>query len=249
MKKLLYLFLIGMILNGCNPPKGIEEMDGQYVSENLIIQKISDHIYMHTTFLNTESFGKVPCNGMVVFDDDQAVVFDTPTSNEVAEELIHWLKDSLKAEITGVIATHFHEDCLGGLQAFHNYNIPSYANHRTIMLAKERQLVLPQNSFEEFLELNVGNQQIHAGFFGEGHTKDNIIGYFPAEKIMFGGCLIKEMNAAKGNLEDANLKDWSATVKKLKATYSQTAIVIPGHGELGGTELLDYTIKLFEQAK
>lgn len=246
MKKFLYLLLIGVMLNGCHSPSGIEEIDEQYASENLIIQKISDHVYTHISFLNTESFGKVPCNGMIVLDGDQVVIFDTPTDNDVSEELINWVKNSLKGEIMAVVATHFHEDCLGGLQAFHNHDIPSYANQRTIELAEEHQRVLPQNSFEGFLELNVGNQQVHAEFFGEGHTKDNIVGYFPAEKIMFGGCLIKEMNATKGNLEDANVKDWSETVKKVKAKYSETAIVIPGHGELGGTELLDYTINLFE---
>ena len=85
-----------------------------------------------------------------------------------------------------------------------------------------------------------------AEFAGEGHTKDNIIGYFPSENVMFGGCLIKEIRAGKGNLEDANVNDWSATVEKIKQEYPKTKIVIPGHGKYGGTELLDYTIKLFQ---
>ncbi len=73
-----------------------------------------------------------------------------------------------------------------------------------------------------------------------------MVGYFPKEKAMFGGCLIKEMNATKGYLGDANVKTWSATVEKVKAKYPDAKIVIPGHGEIGGEELLDYTIKLFK---
>ncbi len=64
---------------------------------------------------------------------------------------------------------------------------------------------------------------------------------------MFGGCLIKESGAGKGNLEDANTTDWSLTVTKLKEKYPTTKTVIPGHGKSGGTELLDYTIQLFQQ--
>ena len=42
----------------------------------------------------TESFGKVACNGMIVVDDDEAIVFDTPVNNEVSEELLKWLKSN-----------------------------------------------------------------------------------------------------------------------------------------------------------
>lgn len=31
---------------------------------------------------------------------------------------------------------------------------------------------------------------------------------------MFGGCLIKELDAGKGYLGDANVADWSSTVEK-----------------------------------
>ncbi|MNY76298.1 Beta-lactamase type II precursor [compost metagenome] len=63
---------------------------------------------------------------------------------------------------------------------------------------------------------------------------------------MFGGCLIKEVEASKGYLGDANVKEWSQTVKKIKQRFPDAKIIIPGHGNIGGTELLDYTIKLFK---
>ena len=85
-----------------------------------------------------------------------------------------------------------------------------------------------------------------AEYFGEGHTKDNIVGYFPADKTLFGGCLIKKVGAGNGNLEDANTDNWSKTVRKIKRKYHSAEIVIPGHGKSGGIELLDYTIQLFD---
>jgi metallo-beta-lactamase class B len=58
--------------------------------------------------------------------------------------------------------------------------------------------------------------------------------------------MVKSMNASKGNLEDANVKEWSNTIRKIKSKYPAASLVVPGHGNAGGQELLDYTITLFE---
>ena len=84
-------------------------------------------------------------------------------------------------------------------------------------------------------------------FFGEGHTKDNIVSYIPSEKVLFGGCLLKTVGAKKGYLGDANTTDWSNTVAKIKKELSDIEYVIPGHGKTDGTELLTYTIQLFNE--
>jgi len=183
---------------------------------------------------------------MIVLDKNEAVVFDTPTNNTTALELINWVEKNLDSKIKAVIPTHFHADCLGGLEAFHQQGIASYANYLTIQTAKSNNFTIPQNGFVDLLELKVGKQKIVAAFFGAGHTKDNVIGFFPREKIMFGGCLIKESGAGKGNLEDADTNQWPVSVAKIKAKYPDTKIIIPGHGKSGGTELLDYTINLFK---
>lgn len=63
---------------------------------------------------------------------------------------------------------------------------------------------------------------------------------------MFGGYMMKEVNAGKGNLADANEKTWAKSIKNLKTQFPDSEVIIPGHGKPGGQELLDYTIKLFE---
>ncbi len=92
----------------------------------------------------------------------------------------------------------------------------------------------------------MGDEKIITKFFGEGHTRDNTVGYFPSENILFGGCLLKEPGAGKGYLGDANIKTWSGTVEKVKKEYPNVKIVVPGHGEHGDQRLLDYTINLFK---
>lgn len=243
-KQILFLSFT-LLFFGC---KSAQLSDKSYTTDNIIIKKVKDHVYQHTTFLETVDFGKVPCNGMIVFDEKEAIVFDTPVDDATSAELINWVKDSLDCKIVAVIPTHFHYDCLGGLEEFHKHEIPSYALNRTTATAKSKDYPIPKNSFDSLLKLNVGSKEVIAEFNGEGHTKDNIIGYFPSEKIMFGGCLVKEIDAGKGNLEDANVNDWSETVMKIKDKYPDTEVVIPGHGELGDKALLDYTVKLFEES-
>lgn len=217
-----------------------------YQSDNLIITRLTNKVYEHTSFLETNDFGKVPCNGMMVNDEGEVIIFDTPADEKSTKELIRWIQSDLKGEINAVIPTHFHADCLGGLNEFKRNKIPSYAVARTIALAEEKALPVPDHSFDSTITLYAGNQKIIATFFGEGHTKDNIVGYVPGEQVLFGGCLIKELAAGKGNLEDADTSAWSGSVRKIKAAYPDVKIVIPGHGNVGDRSLLDYTIKLFE---
>ncbi|NJB72485.1 metallo-beta-lactamase class B [Saonia flava] len=211
----------------------------------MLVNKIAPHVYQHISYLNAGSFGLVPCNGLVIINKNEAIIFDTPTGIDASNELISWVENGLHCKIKAIIPTHFHADCLAGLDAFHKKNIPSYANDSTISLAKAFNKTVPMNGFSNSLELKVGNQMVIAEFHGEGHTKDNIVGYFPYDEVLFGGCLVKEKGAGKGNLEDANIVDWAHTVSKIKEKYKNLKVVVPGHGKSGGSELLDYTIDLF----
>ncbi len=216
-----------------------------YTSETLLIEQISDRAYQHTSFLVTESFGNVPCNGLIVIDAGKAIIFDTPTTQEVSAELIDWVENQLHSTIKAVIPTHFHQDCLAGLDEFHRRQIPSYGHEQTIALAQRNGVSLPRHGFEPDLTLTVGKQEVNVAFVGEGHTRDNVVGYFPVEGVLFGGCLIKEMGAGKGNLEDANVDAWPITIAQLKKRYPAVKVIVPGHGKRGGSELLDYTYALF----
>lgn len=245
--KYLFIIVINTTLLNCSYTKHSSFKSKEtYKTSNLIVTQIDKNSFIHISYKQTNDFGNVPCNGLIVRDSNEVIIFDTPTNDKSAEELIKWIKETLHCKINAVIPTHFHDDCLGGLKAFHDNNIPSYANFKTIELAKENNLVVPNNAFTDTLTLKVGKEIVIVKFFGEGHTKDNVVGYFPIENIMFGGCLIKELKASKGYLGDANVSNWSTTVEKVKMEYPNVKIVIPGHGEYGDSKLLDYTIKLFK---
>lgn len=82
-------------------------------------------------------------------------------------------------------------------------------------------------------------------FFGEGHTSDNAVGYVPSEQVLFGGCLVKALKSNKGYIGDANLAEWSKTIRKVKGAVPDVKVVVPGHGAAGDHKLLDYTEEMF----
>ena len=218
-----------------------------YTSDRLLITTLSENSFVHTSFLQTDDFGKVPCNGLIVRDGNEVAVFDTPTDNPSSQELIRWVQDVLKCKIVAIVPTHFHNDCLGGLAAFHVVGIPSIANEKTIELVTQHQMIVPQKGFSGKLNLQVGAKEVQLRFFGEGHTRDNVVAYFPNEQILFGGCLIKEIGATQGFLGDANVGAWSTTVAAIQSAFPMLKHVVPGHGAAGDARLLEYTRQLFLQ--
>ncbi|WP_214607063.1 MBL fold metallo-hydrolase [Hymenobacter arizonensis] len=144
-----------LLLNGCRS-SGPKQGFVPYQSVTLSIQQVSPHVYRHTSFLQTNSFGRVACNGMIVADAGEAVVFDTPATDSATVELLNYTERVLKVRVKAVVPTHFHADCVAGLAEFHRRRIRSYALISTIALAAGSQAVVPQRGFAERLALRVG---------------------------------------------------------------------------------------------
>jgi metallo-beta-lactamase class B len=216
-----------------------------YESPTLKIIPLTEHTFVHVSYLQTDSWGKVACNGLIYVNENEAAIFDTPSNDKDADELLDLVEKKWKKRVKALVVNHFHKDCLGGLAAFHARGIPSYANRLTKQLAEKEGYVVPQNGFDHNYTLTIGKGKVENFFPGEAHTRDNIVSYLPAEQVLFGGCMVKALDANKGYLGDANTAAWSATIEKVKATYPHLKWVIPGHGDAGGTDLLDYTKELF----
>jgi len=243
MRILLYVLACVFLLIGCNDSKDLLKYEG----EDFGVEQVSEHCFRHISYLETENWGKVACNGMVVVENGEALIFDTPTNDKVSRLLNDFIEKELSAEVVGVVVNHFHNDCLGGLQFFKNAKIPTYANSRTIALTQQNNEVIPEIGFDVFDEIEVGGRIVENYYLGEGHTTDNIVSYHSKDKVLFGGCLVKCMDASKGYLGDANVEAWSKTIEKLQQTFLDVEHVIPGHGNVGGKELLEYTRNLFEE--
>lgn len=240
LKSLRIPLLLFFVWTQCSSQKPIIS----YKSETLKIKQLSENSFVHISYLQTDSFGKVSCNGYIYMNKGEALVFDTPSDYETTAELLQWLENTMKQKVKGLVVNHFHIDAIGGITEFHKKNIPTYGNKKTAVLV-DKDEDRPKETFDERLVLKVGDKEVVNRYFGEAHTADNIVSYIPDEELIYGGCMVKTIDAGKGNLEDANEQEWGMTIKKIKDAYPNLKTVIPGHGRYGGMELLDYTITLF----
>ena len=216
------------------------------ISNDLQLQKISDHRFVHISYTDLENAPHFPANGLVYINQGKAYIVDTPWTNELTELLINYLQDSMNVSIEGVIATHWHVDCMGGLDIVHEMGIKSYAYQLTAEICKERNLPIPQITFNDSLLIGPENELL-LKYLGPGHTEDNMIVYIPSEKILFAGCMAKALGwNSLGFTGDANIPKWPETLKNVLYCFPDAKIVIPGHGNYGGLDILEHTLSLFK---
>ena len=218
------------------------------IAEDIEIIKLSNEVYLHVSYFQTTNFGKVGANGLILIKNGKGLLIDTPWNDQQTNALYRWVNDSLNTSIDTFIATHWHEDCIGGLAFLESKGIKSYANQMTIDIAKEKNLPIPQKGFADSLRIEFQGIPVDCFYFGGGHSTDNILVSLPNENILFGGCCIKDMNATNlGNLEDADIISWPLTMEKIMGRFSNTSLIVPGHGKIGNTELIRHTIDLLNE--
>ena len=121
------------------------------ITDDLSVVPLSANTYMHIGMLQTNTFGRVGCNGLVYIRNGEAVIMDTPPDSVQSLALLRWIEKRFPGTIVkAVIVNHFHDDCLAGLPVFHRKGIPSYANAKTKPLLpkkgyRSRKTVFPVN--------------------------------------------------------------------------------------------------------
>lgn len=215
------------------------------VSNDVEIIKVTENVFVHVSYSTIENYGRVASNGMILVNNGKAALFDTPMTEELTRELIAWITDSLKCKITLFVPNHWHSDCMGGLEYLHSLGIESYANEMTVKIAGSKNLPVPKHGFKDSTTLLLGTTKIFCEYLGAAHSMDNIVVWIPSEKILFPGCIVKEINAKNlGNTADGDLNAYPETVEKILNKYKDAEFVIPGHGNFGGLELLKHTLEL-----
>jgi glyoxylase-like metal-dependent hydrolase (beta-lactamase superfamily II) len=211
---------------------------------NLDIKPLAPDVWLHTSWQTVATWGLVPSNGLIVREADHVVVIDTAWGAAPSRALLAWIDRELKLPVTCLIVTHFHDDRLGGWEVFAERGVRIVASEQTLALAK----VKPTPAFDLY-RLSPG-QKLAAGtleilYPGPAHAPDNVVVWLPSERILAGGCAVRAAaSAGLGNLSHASVADWAASIARVQAAYPDARLVLPGHGDAGGPELLAHTREL-----
>lgn len=214
----------------------------------LKISHLTGDFYVYTTYkkLNGNPF---PSNSMYLVTDSGVVMIDTPWDTTQFQPLLDSIKERHHKKVVLCIATHFHDDRTAGLEFLGKQGIKTYSSALTKELCIAHHEKQAAFTFSADTVFRVGNHTFQTYYPGEGHTKDNIVIWFPQEKILYGGCFIKsEESASLGNVADANTKEWKASVRRVKKRYKNAAYIIPGHFGWEKTGSLKHTLKLARKA-
>lgn len=218
------------------------------LAPDVLVRRIAPGIWQHVTL----SADAIPANGIVLeTPDGRSVLFDTGWSDAQTEALVRWSRHTLRRPIERAVFTHSHSDRAGGRGVLRAHGIPASA------LSLTAQLLARGGPAGSAVPDSVPGLSAHtvrdaAGFDllypGAGHTPDNIVVYFPGQRVLLGGCLIKSDTAtAVGNVADADVDHWPRAVARVRAEFPALRTVVPGHGAVSGPAALPWTERLIRE--
>jgi glyoxylase-like metal-dependent hydrolase (beta-lactamase superfamily II) len=162
--------------------------------------------------------------------------------------------------------THFHPEHGFGAQAFGDatiiYNRTQHEEFRVkahgylqtfrgLGHAVAQQLegvafVDPQLVYDGGADLDLGGKLVQLRTWGRAHSRGDQVVFLPAERLLFTGDLVENRFYPIFPFfppydVDVDGRNWMTVVEEL--TRLEPRIVIPGHGEVGGADLLTTTLE------
>lgn len=214
------------------------------LAPDVLVRRLAPGLWLHVTL----GYDDIPANGILLeTPDGGTVLFDSGWNDAQAVALTEWARDSLRRPVRRAVYTHSHSDRAGGHRALAALGIPASSLALTAALVAREMPGVPAP--DSVPGLTAGPVRDAAGYEllypGHGHTPDNIVVYFPAQRVLHGGCMIKSDTATTtGNVADADVRNWPRAVARVRAAYPEVRVVVPGHGAVGGPGALSWTERL-----
>jgi metallo-beta-lactamase class B len=202
-------------------------------------------------------------NSMLYIGPDHITVIGATWTPATARLLVDEIKKISDKPVTEVINTVHDLDRTGGNAYFREIGAKIIATQSIRdLLAKEGSdqitetrkfaadypeipIVLPDTIVGDDFTLQEGG--IRGLWLGPSHKPDDIFIYFPNEKVLYGGCVLKPK---LGNLNGADLAGYPKALNRLKALKLPIEIIIAGHySAVHGPDLIDRYLELLAQAR
>ena len=211
---------------------------------DVYIVPIAPDVWVHTTYMSLPDWGTFPSNGLIVRGNSGCIIIDTGCSPQDMAFICDWAENAI-GPVLGAVVTHWHNDCIGGIDEAHSRGIQTIALEETQSLAMEKGISAPKIGFESLYNLEPFGIDGECFFPGAGHSTDNIVVWLENSQVLFGGCLVRPGNArGLGNTSDADIEQWPNSMSTLMQRYPDVQIVVPGHLKTGDAGLLEHTYML-----
>jgi len=156
------------------------------------LEKISDNLY--------QVIGGSGANGGMYIGDKEVMIIDSKMDKGSVDGIYKAVKAITDKPITFLVNTHSDGDHVNGNRYFpESVTIIAHENCRKEFLlsqrdgspspwmGKENQAFIPEITFNDRMQIDMGNQTVELYYFGVGHTTGDAVVYFPNEKTAFIG--------------------------------------------------------------
>lgn len=167
--------------------------------------------------------------GIAVVDAE----FPAPATHLIAE-----LKKQSDKPFEWLINTHHHGDHTGGNISFKGIarnvaaHANSLANQKTVAQAQNSvaKQLFPDTTFTTQWKTKVGDENIHAYYFGAGHTNgDSMIHFEHANVVHAGDLVFNRRYPYVDRSAGASVKSWITTLEKAQKQFDNDTLFVYGH--------------------
>ncbi|CQR70676.1 Carbapenem-hydrolyzing beta-lactamase BlaB-1 precursor [Sporomusa ovata DSM 2662] len=216
------------------------------------LTKIADNVYCYVDTKPMVPQNSFAANTGVIIGQDGIVVIDTLMSAKEAQRLINDIRALSDKPIKYVVTTHYHADHVLGSselvklgatiisQDIDKNNLKKagptmlqYVQNSCGLTEKDLEgttIAYPTLTFNEQMEIDLGDQTIKLIYPGPSHTNGSILVYLPGKKILFTGDIL--FTGYHPYIADGNIPSWLTVLDYIqKMDVDQ---IIPGHGPISG---------------
>jgi metallo-beta-lactamase class B len=239
--KLKVHFLILVILEAFLI-KGFAQSDNNHA---LRIEHLADNFYVYESWSEYKPGTYYSSNAMYLVTNEGIVLFDTPWDKKDFQPLLDSIEQKHHKKVILCIATHSHADRTAGLEYYRSRGIKTYTTQLTDSISALTGEKRAEFLFENDTVFKIAEYTFETFYPGPGHAPDNIVIWFPHQKVLYGACFIKSTETDNlGNLSDANPVEWEKNMRKLIARYPDPFYVITGHQDWHNLDSEKYTLQL-----
>ncbi|ODM55343.1 subclass B1 metallo-beta-lactamase BlaB-23 [Elizabethkingia meningoseptica] len=239
MKKMKWALVLALGLTGLNA-------FGQETPE-VKIEKLKDNLYVYTTY-NTFNGTKYAANAVYLVTSKGVVVIDSPWGEEKFKNFTDEIYKRHGKKVIMNIATHSHDDRAGGLEYFKSLGAKTYSTKMTDSILAKDNKPRAQYTFDNNKSFKVGKDEFQIYYPGKGHTADNVVVWFPKDKVLVGGCIIKSGDSKDlGFLGEAYVNDWTQSVHNIQKKFPNVQYVVAGHDDWKDQTAIQHTLDLISE--
>ena len=234
------------------------------------LTKIADDVYSYVDTKNSTPQNSYGANAGIIIGKDGIVVVDTLISAKEAKRFIRDIRSVSKKPVKYVLNTHYQLDHtfgnsefakLGALIISHtndgnNLKIrgeTALKNSNTYGLTekdvKGTKIAYPVLTFNERMEIDLGDRKIELIYFRQSHTDGSIMVYLPDKKILFAGDIL--FTGYHPFMGEGDIEGWLKTLDYIMTMDVEK--IIPGHGPVSTKkdieDMKDYLIAFDKKAK